>query len=749
MAGLYTSSFYYWNEPKGTPLEPTDVLEEAQWQKLSGEINFGFNNAPIWVMQDVKAYRAGEWVLQLNFPLIDYLDIYVYRKNQLVTTIKTGDARPFSQRSIPVPYFTVGLFNEEPTSFLVLLRIETKGALVLPHKWWAEADYAEQLTMEQAIFGAFYGILFMMAFYHLFVYLVVRDKNYLFFVFTIFSYALLRMSFDGRGFAWLWPETPSFNAYAFPIFFCLNHFAVLTFINSFLDLKHTSPKLYFINAVLRGVVVFNFVSIFVLDYSIQSPISVMTGAAISFSGLISGSYLWFKGFTTARYFTIAWAIFLCGQFLLNLRGLGLADTTWWITYGSLIGSLFQVLFFGFSLADRIQNTNRLKLEAEKALVKSKDGHLFALQRYQDLYENSPIGNFQSDTRYRLTSVNKACAKVFGFDSQEEMIEKLVDIRDYLQTDFEQFHSMIRQANKEHFSPNNELLIKTEKGELRWISVNLSFIDTKELTGYEGTIQEITERKLAEQLKDELDHERLKIMEQFSLGIAKEISLPLGSNVATTAFMREGLDDMAALEQEGKATLQDYEHFFGLVKNSLGLVGSNQRRITKIVKRFREVSAWHQSLKLSHISVSDAIESVVSTQRWRMAGWKVDIECDAELSIYSYQSALKSILIQLIDNALVHSHADDGPSPAIRINVTEEKDNIVVNFSDNGEGIKKELVKNLCKPFFTTDKGPDGHIGLGLYMVYNLVCIALKGRVFFPVSGVGFSIQAIIPKQLDK
>lgn len=59
-----------------------------------------------------------------------------------------------------------------------------------------------------------------------------------------------------------------------------------------------------------------------------------------------------------------------------------------------------------------------------------------------------------------------------------------------------------------------------------------------------------------------------------------------------------------------------------------------------------------------------------------------------------------------------------------------------------------MAKNLCQPFFTTKRGPEGHIGLGLYMVYNLVTRSLSGRILFPITGSGFSIQFKIPVDVN-
>ena len=749
VAGLVTSKLYYWIEPKDEPHSVNQVLEESHWQVSEGELNFGYSNATIWVMQNIQAYRKGDWVVQIPYPLLDYLDLYLFRGDQLVSSVHSGDARLFSDRLVQVPDFVLGMSNEKPTNFRLIARIETKGTMMLPIKWWSEIDYAEHLSIEQAVYGGYYGVLVVMAFYHLFIFLVIRERGYLFYVLTVAAFVLLQLSFDGRGFAWIWPNHPEINHFSFPVAYSLYQLAVLTFMSTFLRLSKSSPKLYKYFVGLRVVVVFNLVSLLFLDYSTATPIIVLTGILSIFSGLFSGAYLWFKGYTAARYFTCAWALFLFGILLLNFRGLGIGETNWLSTYGYLIGSMLEVLFLAFSLADRISSSTKKRIETEKALIKSKDENLRVLQRYQNLYDNAPIGNFQANQYYKLISVNKACANIFGFDHRQDMLDKVQDIRDYLRSSFVDFQKMVRQAREEESSINNELLIKSETGEEHWVRVDLRYFHTSRETGFEGTVQDITERKLSEKLREELDKERLTIMEQFSLGIAKEISMPLGSNVVTTTFMRESVADMIRAQENSGENELSCKKLISTFSQSLELLSNNQKRMTKVVKRFREVSSWQLGLKTSHIIVLDLVEDVVNSQRWRMAGWRVNIECDSGLKIYTYKAALTSIITQLIDNALLHSHADEGQTPRIDIRIAaDEKDQIMISFSDNGQGIKPEWIKSLCKPFFTTKTGPDGHIGLGLYMIYNLVCQALKGRLFFPVKGQGFSVQILIPKQLE-
>ncbi len=240
------------------------------------------------------------------------------------------------------------------------------------------------------------------------------------------------------------------------------------------------------------------------------------------------------------------------------------------------------------------------------------------------------------------------------------------------------------------------------------------------------------------------------MEQFFLGIAKEIHVPLGSNVAATAFIREGLNEILDHEKNKSISMHEYSDFIRLGSQSLGLLESNQKRITKVVKRFREVSAQHLGLQETSFSLADTLAETIESQRWKIAGWRVNIDCPENIQLHRFRKAFSAILVQLVDNALLHSKANVDQDPIIWIQVeVDQAENVLIRFTDNGLGVKKELMKNLCQPFYTTQRGPDGHIGLGLYMIYNLVNRALNGRLLFPITGNGFCVQLIVPQKLHQ
>ncbi len=747
--GLHMSDQYYWLEPEGESPNLWEMLEEAQWQKVQGELNFGYNQKKIWVMQTIDSNVNGDWVFQINYPLLDYLDIYLLDNNKVIKQINTGDARAFSSRKWLMPNFAFELTSEPRKQYRLFIRIQTDGTMMMPSTWYSKEKFLSYFTQQQIIYGGYYGILLVMALYHFFIFLVVRERGYLYYVASVSAFMLLQMTFDGRGFAWLWPDNPQLNAIMFPVAYSLYQLAVFTFMSVFLNLAHSSIRLYQLFILIRLIVIFNFTAIFWLPYKLIVPVIVVTGIIGIFSGLLTAAYLWIKGFTAARFFTCALAVFLGGILIINFRGLGLGEGSFLTQYGYLLGSLLEVLLLAFSLADRINSANRQKRQVEIELITSQDQHLSVLKRYQELYENAPTGNFQGNDQYQFTSVNNACAHIFGFNNPDDMLKDIKDIRSFLVSDFSDYQKMISDTVSNGRVSDWELEICAKGGQKRWISVNMRHILVNNIEGFEGAVQDISARKESDKMRLELDQERLNFMEQFSLGLANEINSPLGSNVATTAFISEGVNDIIDKRHSEELTLDDYDSFFGLTKQSLSILSSNQKRITRVVKRFRDVSVQHLGLTLSYFNLREVIDETIASQRWRIAGWRVNVICSKEIQMYSYKKAISLVLVQLIDNALLHSEADKDQDPIIFVRVEQdEDDNIKIVFSDNGKGISQDHAKHLGKPFFTTQHGFDGHIGLGLYMVYNLTSRMLEGRLLFPITGHGFYVKLIVVRKIE-
>ena len=78
------------------------------------------------------------------------------------------------------------------------------------------------------------------------------------------------------------------------------------------------------------------------------------------------------------------------------------------------------------------------------------------------------------------------------------------------------------------------------------------------------------------------------------------------------------------------------------------------------------------------------------------------------------------------NSLKHGFDGDQPGNIV-IDVAVGEDTIELDYRDDGKGLSDEVRNRVFEPFFTTARGSGGS-GLGMHIVYNLVCHKLAGRI---------------------
>ena len=120
------------------------------------------------------------------------------------------------------------------------------------------------------------------------------------------------------------------------------------------------------------------------------------------------------------------------------------------------------------------------------------------EKYRIIYENAIEGIFQIDPNGRFISANPSLARIHGYDSPEELMKSLKDIRSaYVHP--EDHLRLINLLFERGAVQNYVAQMYRKDKSLQWISVNVRLVkDTQgEALYYEGTMMDITERKLAE------------------------------------------------------------------------------------------------------------------------------------------------------------------------------------------------------------------------------------------------------------
>jgi sigma-B regulation protein RsbU (phosphoserine phosphatase) len=197
------------------------------------------------------------------------------------------------------------------------------------------------------------------------------------------------------------------------------------------------------------------------------------------------------------------------------------------------------------------------------------------EKYRSIFENSVDGIFQTTVDGKYISVNPALAKIYGYRSVEQMLEEIVDIQSQLYVDRDRRQQFQTLMNANDTITNFESQIYKRDRSKIWISENVRAIHdgNGKIIYYEGTVADITQRKLAEialekanqqilSLNNRLKEENLRMsselevtrkLQQMILPKEQELSLILGLDIA--GFMEPaaevGGDYYDVLQQHGR------------------------------------------------------------------------------------------------------------------------------------------------------------------------------------------------------
>jgi len=343
------------------------------------------------------------------------------------------------------------------------------------------------------------------------------------------------------------------------------------------------------------------------------------------------------------------------------------------------------------------------------------------EKYRNIFENAVEGIFQSTEDGRYLSVNPALAKMYGYGSPEEVIAGITDIEKQLYVNPWERLIFKELLEKNGIIERFEIQVYKKNRSKFWISFNARAV--KDSNGlilyYEGTVEDITSRKQAEEEKMRLEaqlrqSQRMEAIGQLAGGIAHDFNNVLIGikGIAMRALKKTPSEN--PLYDKLELILKGAQRGHDLVKRILTF----SRKGESNFKPVRVGQIIRETVRMMQVSVPPNIEISENILT------KDDTVLADQIQIYQ-------VVLNLCFNG-VHAMEDKGG--ALKVSLADESvdpsehlqhpglkkgDYLKITVSDTGRGMTPETIKRIFDPFFTTKRPEDG-TGLGLSVVKSIV-----------------------------
>ena len=239
------------------------------------------------------------------------------------------------------------------------------GPTMIPLHLWEPKSFFSNTALSIYGFGAFIGIMSVMLFYNLFLFVSVKDISYLYYLLLTGSMLIVTLTFTGLDTQFLWQNSPTFGEY-------IHHWAIMSgnifanlFVMQFLNTKTNMPRTHkFLQLVISLCVIVIFFPFFLPITAVIKTNIPLFLINIPLLLIIALRSYW-NGVREARFFLLASLGLFLGAFAFALTVSNVLSDNFFTRYSMQFASVLQVTLFSFALADRI---NILKREREKALL---------------------------------------------------------------------------------------------------------------------------------------------------------------------------------------------------------------------------------------------------------------------------------------------------------------------------------------------------------------------------------------------
>lgn len=250
----------------------------------------------------------------------------------------------------------------------------------------------------------------------------------------------------------------------------------------------------------------------------------------------------------------------------------------------------------------------------------------------------------------------------------------------------------------------------------------------------------------ESARKELVHnEKHAALGSLVAGIAHELNTPIGNAVligSTIIDTSHQFNEQMKLGVSKKSLL----NFLADITSGAEILMRNLDKASTLINSFKQLSADQNSEQRRPFSLDQVMKEtqLVMAPRIQKTTHELHIDVDPNITMDSYPGPLSQVIMNLINNALLHAFENMTHGKMVLKAHFLEDDQIEILFTDNGVGIPAQVLGHVFEPFFTTKLGKGGS-GLGMNLAYNIITKILGGKIdIISTIGQGATVRMQLP-----
>lgn len=397
-------------------------------------LNFGFYDGTVWLKLHFtnSSAKVLKRILEFKNPNLDIVEFYELTNDSYQLKGRSGDFFSINERDGKhrFPQFNFFLYPNSKKQFLI--RVVNHGdQFYMPLTVWNSHELNERDYFEQYFNGIYYGIVLFILLLNILIFIIIREKANLYYIFYIGGLIILQLALGGQAYEFLWNESIYLSNFSLPIFASFSVFFLTKFTQYFLDTKNQLPKLNKLFSLFSWLI-FGVIILSVFYNWTTYKISIVAINAITFLLNViiipTAIVLVKRKYKPARFFLLAFIILIASVFVFIMRNFGILPSNNFTNYSLNIGSAFEAILLSFAIVDKFKlfkdqamnsltEVNELKTQQNIILenqVQQRTQEIL-LQKEEILHKNQEI----------LDSINYAKRIQLALITPEEILKNSV------------------------------------------------------------------------------------------------------------------------------------------------------------------------------------------------------------------------------------------------------------------------------------------------------------------------------------